>query len=82
LRGLLDQSHLNLDQDLAQSQAVQLSQIRYENVRLLNDVKSYENLIKNYNDILFLMMNYPDPYENIFSENEREKIEFLYENID
>lgn len=79
---MLDQSHLNLDQDLAQSQAVQLSQIRYENVRLLNDVKSYENLIKYYNDILFLIMNYPDPYENIFSENELEKIEFLYENID
>lgn len=75
MRTLIDNSHVNIECELAESNAVKLTVIRYENIKVLNQIKEHENKIKIYNDILFLIMNYPQPYDNIFDESEVEKLE-------
>lgn len=77
MRHLFNNSQIGIQHHLAESNAVKLSQLRYENVRVLNQVKEYEKTIKNLNDNLFLIMNYPQQFTDLFNQKETEKLEYF-----
>lgn len=46
MRILIDNSHLNIESELAESNAVKLTLVRHENLKALNDIKDIELKIK------------------------------------